>query len=653
MATRRPRAFAAAGGTQHGELVNREVAILVAEALAVYLLVLWAHSLRRRFGLAHFYALIGGLTAIMSWVTDAGVVVQAGGLTFVVGSTVFYTSLLLGVFVVYVFDGPRATRVAISTVAGVSALVPLIAAVLHLQMDLADTGALRLVPTPSLRINTASVIATVADLLFLAMVWEYLGRPKRPVGLWLRAFITLLGVMWLDVLLFGTGAFLGTPAYTSIITGTFLSRLVVAAVAWPVLFAYLHWQTQQAGQEIEQRPVLAIVREVAHVRAELDQAQREIKRRKKAEREQEILLETIPVPVFCLDCRGRYRSCNRAFERLVGTARAEIIGKMADQISPHLLADAYQAMDKELLAHPGRHAYEGQVRTAAGKYRSVFFSRATLLDTDGRIDGLVGVILDITERKQAEDALRQQQRLAAVGTLARGVAHEINNPITGVMNYAQLINDKLPAASPLRSYTEEIIREVTRVATVTRGLLTFARQEADPVAGQVVVATAVSAALAALPALAQDGITVDVALPADLPALSCPPQSLHDVLLALLTNARDALNQRYPAAHPDKRIRVSAEVLRDDALPWLRLTVADHGPGVPEANWARIYEPFFTTKDRTQHAGLGLAISHGLVKQMAGRLTLAADGPGARFHVDLPLPPASAAETVVATALSG
>ena len=82
--------------------MEKEVLILILEAMAMYFLVLGAHSLRHRFGPVHFYALIGGITAIMSWVTDAGVVVEVGGVTFVVGSTVFYTSLLLGVFVVYV-----------------------------------------------------------------------------------------------------------------------------------------------------------------------------------------------------------------------------------------------------------------------------------------------------------------------------------------------------------------------------------------------------------------------------------------------------------------------------------------------------------------------------------------------------------------------
>jgi hypothetical protein len=140
--------------------VSGEVWILIGQTIVVYLLVLWVHSLRHRFGLAYFYTLLGGFTAIMSWVTDAGVAIQVGGITFVVGSTVFYTSLLLGVFVVYVFDGPRSTRICISTVAAVSAVTPLVAAVLHLQARAAGIEALRFVPVPSLRINTASVVAT-------------------------------------------------------------------------------------------------------------------------------------------------------------------------------------------------------------------------------------------------------------------------------------------------------------------------------------------------------------------------------------------------------------------------------------------------------------------------------------------------------------
>lgn len=267
-----------------------EALVLIIEAMIIYFLVLWAHSLRHRFGLAHFYALMGGITAVMSWITDAGVKVELLGITFMVGSTVFYTALLLGVFVVYVFDGPRATRIAISTVIGVSAMVPIIALVLHFQMKISGYTPLGYIPIPSFRINTASVIATLMDLIFLAICWEYLGKDNLRLNLWFRSFTTLLGVMWLDVVLFATGAFFPGPTYVSIMTGTLLSRLIISVFACPFLWLYLGWQNVKKGIEIENRPVLSILKQVAEIEHELTLAQQEIERRKKLEKEKEELI---------------------------------------------------------------------------------------------------------------------------------------------------------------------------------------------------------------------------------------------------------------------------------------------------------------------------------------------------------------------------
>ncbi len=273
--------------------MQHDVLILLLEAMVMYFLVLWTHSLRHRFGPVHFYALIGGITAVMSWVTDAGLMVEVAGITFVVGSTVFYTSLLLGVFVVYVFDGPRATRIAISTVLGVSVLMPLIATALHLQAGLFASGELPGVPLPSPRINVASVVATLVDLVFLAIAWEYSGKPGIGLKLWLRAFLTLLGVMWIDVLLFATGAFAGTPEYLSIMQGTLVSRLIVTIFALPFLYGYLLWQSRIKGVAIENRPVLAILRQVAEIENKLSLAQQEIEARKKAEAERDVLIDKL------------------------------------------------------------------------------------------------------------------------------------------------------------------------------------------------------------------------------------------------------------------------------------------------------------------------------------------------------------------------
>ena len=131
------------------------------------------------------------------------------------------------------------------------------------------------------------------DLVFLAMAWEYFGKPNLNLKLWLRAFLTLLGVMWLDVLLFATGAFAGTPAYLSIMKGTLISRFIISIFALPFLYGYLYWQSRKKGVEIENRPVLAILKQVAEIELELSHAQQKIEKRKKAENERDKVIQEL------------------------------------------------------------------------------------------------------------------------------------------------------------------------------------------------------------------------------------------------------------------------------------------------------------------------------------------------------------------------
>lgn len=263
--------------------MNANLFILITEAMAVYFIVLLAHSLRHKFGLYHFYALIGGVTAVMSWITDAGVRVEAFGISFMIGSTVFYTALLLSVFVIYVFDGPRATRIAISTIIAVSVLVPVISVILNLQMSLSDSMPLAKIPMPSLRINSASVITTAVDLIFLAVTWEFFGSTKFKMKLWLRSYLTLLGVMWIDVILFNTGAFLGSPYYLDILQGTLITRFIVSLFAFPFLLIYIYWQNSIHGIESEARPVFSILKQVSEIKLELTKAKEELERQKEVE----------------------------------------------------------------------------------------------------------------------------------------------------------------------------------------------------------------------------------------------------------------------------------------------------------------------------------------------------------------------------------
>lgn len=395
--------------------------ILAAEAFAVYGLVLWSHSLRRRYGLAFFYALLGSLTAIMSWVTDAGVQVQLGGVTFLVGSTVFYTSLLLGVFVVYVFDGPRATRVAILTVVGVSALVPLISIILHLQTHLSSTATLAHVPIPSLRINAASVAATLADLVFLAVCWDFLHGKAKNAPLMAKAFLTLLGVMWLDVVLFNTGAFLGSPEYLSIMSGTLVSRLIITVFAAPILWGYLSWQATLNGVSMPHRPMFAILQELSELRVELQTAQEEIERRKLAEislarsekrYRQLIANASEPIAVVRDDL---YQLHNTRFLELTGLDEHDIgTAAFSGFIHPDDQAAVARQMDEAVREHGRARSVEFK----AERGDLVIQANMVGIDWDGR-GAILAFLHDVTEQRLAERKLMDEA---------------IQDPLTGVLN---------------------------------------------------------------------------------------------------------------------------------------------------------------------------------------------------------------------------
>ncbi len=405
--------------------MTNELLILIVEAMVMYFLVLGAHSLRHRFGPVHFYALIGGITAIMSWVTDAGIAINIGGITFVVGSTVFYTSLLLGVFVVYVYDGPRSTRVAISTIVGVSAIVPIIAACLHLQMNLIGESRLPYVPLPSLRINTSSVIATLIDLIFLAIAWEFFGRSSYHMKLWSRAFLTLLGVMWLDVIVFGTLAFGGTENYLNIISGTFISRFFVTIFALPFLYGYLKWQNKKVGIKIENRPILAVLKQVAEVEFELSTAQQEIEKRKKAEdalrtseNQLKHLLQNLHSGVVVHAPDTKILFANEQASMLLGMSVDQMMGKTAiDPAWSFLCEDGSEMPIEEYPVNvviatlaPLQDKVLSINRPFTKDLVWVLVNAFPELDNTGQLRQVVVTFLDFTELRQAAEALRKSEK---------------------------------------------------------------------------------------------------------------------------------------------------------------------------------------------------------------------------------------------------
>ncbi|MEI7732227.1 MAG: PAS domain S-box protein [Verrucomicrobiota bacterium] len=300
--------------------------------------------------------------------------------------------------------------------------------------------------------------------------------------------------------------------------------------------------------------------------------------------------------------------------------------------------------------------FECRIRRVDGEVRWIWAVGGHELNKEGSPTRMSGIVQDITERKQLEQdrlametQLRQQQKLESIGTLAAGVAHEINNPINGVMNYAQLILDKAEPGSRSAEFAAEIIHESERVANIVRSLLQFSRQEKQEYSPRHIPDLIEQTLTLVRTVIRHDQIDLRVEVPPDLPAIKCRSQQIQQVLLNLLTNARDASNAKYPKYDADKIIILSAQLIAEGGVRkaelaspnseiCIRITVEDHGTGIPVEIQGRIFDPFFTTKSRSEGTGLGLAISHGIVKEHQGKLWLESElGKGTKFHVDLPV----------------
>ncbi|HXG15718.1 MAG TPA: ATP-binding protein [Calidithermus sp.] len=305
--------------------------------------------------------------------------------------------------------------------------------------------------------------------------------------------------------------------------------------------------------------------------------------------------------------------------------------------------DRYDPAHREVARAQGFHAFLGApVRAGESPPLGVLYVYARRRRRFGPDDvSLLGALADqvavtltrdrlAAERRQAEEALRQSEKLATMGQLLAGVAHELNNPLTVILGFASLLAPRL-AGTDLEGPSRQITAAAERCARIVSNFLALARKrslERRPVALNDVVSGVVE--LLAYP-LKVDGIAVTLDLEADLPVLWADPHQLQQVLVNLLTNAHHALRQS-----PVRRLTVSTR--HDPAARRVALRVADTGPGIPPDLQPRIFEPFFTTKPVGEGTGLGLSLCQSIVESHGGTIRVSsAPGAGTVFTVELPV----------------
>lgn len=340
--------------------------------------------------------------------------------------------------------------------------------------------------------------------------------------------------------------------------------------------------------------------------------------------------------IISLDKCGRILSWNRGAELAFGYLEAEMTGRSAMELVP---ADARQAESNRLAVVLGGESFR-QFETVLlhkdGRRLNVIASASPLLDGEGRILGTAHVARDVTAQKKLESQFLRSQRMEAIGSLAGGVAHDLNNLLSPMLMVRSLIKPEHCTRNE-RQLLDTVHQAARRAAAIVRQLLDFSRgregnRQAIPVAPVFREATAF------LRETLPRDIVIKSSIQSGLWPVVADSTQLHQVLVNLCVNARDAMRGGGTLCLTAENIECDGAVLPGaQAGRFVLFTVADTGVGIPPNITDRIFDPFFTTKEPGSGTGLGLSTVAGIVKNHGGYVTVYSEpGVGSSFHVYLP-----------------
>jgi two-component system NtrC family sensor kinase len=355
-----------------------------------------------------------------------------------------------------------------------------------------------------------------------------------------------------------------------------------------------------------------------------------------AKRQWERTFDAISEPLMIIDADYVIRRANLALADSMGIAIQRVVGRKCHEVR----AESTQAFPKEAESSPcegcpvpqadqKKTVQEGELRSLAGR---VYRLRAYPLD-DEATPLMVCSYRDVTEEREMTRQLSNAEKLAAIGRLAGGVAHEINNPLGGILAFAQILLREEVSPGERKEYLGEIEKSALRCKAIVESLLRFSRQSPQLQRRHLSINDVVKEALQfANYKYAIRDVEIVCRLADNLPPVFGNANQLEQVLVNLLSNAFDSVTSARERERG--RIEVSTSVREG----WVELEVRDTGSGIKEGHMAKIFDPFFTTKEEGRGTGLGLAVTYAIVREHDGRIAARNEaGRGAVFTVGFPI----------------
>jgi two-component system, NtrC family, sensor kinase len=342
----------------------------------------------------------------------------------------------------------------------------------------------------------------------------------------------------------------------------------------------------------------------------------------------ENILESVNMAVLALDFEGQITSCNRAFEELYKTTRAQIVSSPIGDLFPADVLASIQRVTGTTNWHLQSPAniFKLYLENRLGKRLIVNISLIPLQDATAVGSGSLFVMDDITEKIELEGQLMQAEKLSSIGLLAAGIAHEVNTPIAGISSYTQMLLKETPESDRRKQILEKIEKQTFRAAEIVNGLLNFSRLNSGEFK-DLDINQLIDDSLSLLNhQLKSSHIQVDSKYNQSLPPVYGNAGKLQQVFVNLFMNARDAM----PSGG-----ELAVQTAMNDSM--VIVDISDTGSGISEENIRRIFDPFFTTKVIGKGTGLGLAITYGIIQEHGGRIFVDSDyGKGTHFRVKLP-----------------